>query len=150
MAQVLTCLFITLSLLIGPVAQTSQIPTDLYAAHYSPGLMEQVARNRNMEPVECMVSSPWYGLNVWIRVESKRNGEVAFCRTTDVSAPADKARHKRERLIELDWPSAKRLCAIKRVAQRSPRACPVHIEVVSEEAALAALIGGSTPAPPTP
>lgn len=137
--SVLTRLGLGLSL--GAVLMGAQpaLPSTLYAAHYRPGLMEQVARRRNMTLVDCMISSPWHPLNTWMRIESNVNGEIAYCRTTDVSAPRDRARHKRRQLIELDWQTAKRLCAISRVAERPPRACPVKIEVITEEIALAAL-----------
>jgi len=136
---VLTRLVLGLSLGATLFSAQPQVPSTLYAAHYRPGLMEQVAQRRNMPLVDCMISSPWHPLNTWMRIESNVNGEFAYCRTTDVSAPRDQARHKRRQLIELDWRTAQRLCAISRVAERSPRACPVHIEVISEEVALAAL-----------
>ena len=135
---------LTMPLVTGAFAAAPSVPNVLYAAHYSPGLMEKVAARRKMQRVDCMISSPWHPLNTWIRLESQKNGEVAYCRTTDVSAPVDKARHKRLQIIELDWVTAQRLCEVRRVAAQSPRNCPVRIEVVTEQAALAAL----APAPP--
>lgn len=135
------------SLLVTPQSSRPVVPDTLYAAHYRPGLMEKVAERRRMSQVPCMISSPWHSLNVWMSVKSERNGEMAICRTTDVSSPRDIAWHRRLQLIELDWNTATRLCAISRVAQRPPRACPVKIDVISEEVAMLAL--GVVPADQT-
>ncbi|MBC8163208.1 MAG: hypothetical protein H7Z42_18525 [Roseiflexaceae bacterium] len=150
MTVVVMRIVLALSLILPMSSAQPQFPSTLYAAHYRPGLMESVAERRDMQLVDCMISSPWHSLNIWMRVESKLNGEVAICRTTDVSAPEHQAMHKRRQLIELDWDTAARLCAISRVGERPPGACPVVAEVISEEAALAALAPPATPPQPTP
>jgi hypothetical protein len=125
-------LAVAVAIMIAPelAAPAFARPTlrEAIAAHYAPGVMERVARVREMPPVECMISSPWHDLGEWVRIESLVNDEVAVCRTTDVSAPEDHERHLRRRLVELDWPTAQRLCDLSAVGQKSPRECPVLLE----------------------
>lgn len=97
-----------------------------YASHYNIGLMEKVSRNRNMQIVECMVSSPYYEIGDWLLITSSHY--IQICRKTDTSHPNDKARHiKTRRIIELDFNSAKKLCNISRVGQEKPEKCPIKV-----------------------
>ena len=97
-----------------------------FAAHYRPGLMEQVARRRGMSQTACMVASPYYKLGEWITVESRKHRQRLRCRITDVPQPKHRAQlRKRTIVVELDFKSARILCKIARVGQEPPRACPV-------------------------
>jgi hypothetical protein len=109
-------------------ALTESSARSAVAAHYAPGVMERVAELRGMPLVDCMLSSPWHELGEWVRVESMVNDEVAICRATDVSAPEDHARHLKRKLVELDWPTAKRLCELSRLGEKPPDECPVLID----------------------
>lgn len=112
--------------------------TSGYAAHYGKGVMENVSRNRNLPLVGCMVSSPTLDIGTWVWIRSVRNGKWMRCRVTDASGrevkcrngkcETDQQRHIRtELVIEFDWPSAKIMCDLKYVGQRSPRECPVEV-----------------------
>lgn len=131
--QTVTSLLSIAWFVASPFTLKTQNSNQVRMAHYAPGVMERVARRRGMELVDCMMTSPWHPLNTWIRIESKVNGEVAMCRTTDLSAPRDKRRHQKQRLIEVDWKTARRLCAIRRVNQKPPRSCPVSMSVVTAD-----------------
>lgn len=74
---------------------------------YSEGLMERVAERRGMERAACMVAHPTAPLGTWLLVR----GRVTLrCRVTDTSQPADRARHIRTGLVELDYTSAFKVC----------------------------------------
>lgn len=95
-----------------------------YAAHYRPGLMEQVARNRKLPIVACMVASPHHAVGVWLTVESARGRRV--CRVTDVPHQKDRAAIvARKIIVELDHGSNRALCPVN----EPPRKCPVRVEV---------------------
>ncbi len=99
-----------------------------FAAHYRPGLMDQVARRRGMPRVPCMIASPHYKLGTWVDVKSRKNGRVLRCRVTDVPQPYHRARlRQRNIVVELDFKSATVLCNIRRPNQEPPRNCPVVI-----------------------
>lgn len=101
-----------------------------YAAHYSPGLMQKVAKNRGIEPQDCMLSTDLYPLETPVYVESLVDGvEVTLeCLVVDHSMPKDKARHLKNKLYaELDFNSAKQICNISKVAEKPWRECPVNI-----------------------
>lgn len=97
-----------------------------YAVRYAPGVFEQVARNRGMEPAPCMVASPVHPLGAWLLVEG-RTGRRLRCKVVDVSAPADRQRHIRLHRIEVDPRSGAILCG----AQWQGRAaeCPVKVKI---------------------
>lgn len=78
-----------------------------YAVRYAPGLFEQVARNRGMQPVACMVAHPTAPIGTWLLIEGKAR---LRCQVVDTSAPQDKARHIRLRRIEVDPESGAVLC----------------------------------------
>lgn len=100
-------------------------PIDGYAAHYSPGVFEQVRINRGLPKADCLISSDWHPLGTWVRVEGRRTGAVRVCEVADVSAPADRARHLRAHLFELDFRSAAHICGSTRLANRE---CPIRVE----------------------
>ena len=87
-----------------------------YAPRYSPGVMERVARVRDLAPVDCMVSSPRYEVGAWIWVYGANTGTLLHCRVTDVSQTRDRARHLRTKR-EVD------LGSIRRSAARLPGHC---------------------------
>ncbi len=97
-----------------------------FAAHYRPGLMDQVSRRRGMPRVPCMIASPYYALGTWVSVRSRKNAKTLHCRITDVPQPHHRARlQKRKIVVELDFRSATILCDIRRQNQEPPHACPV-------------------------
>ena len=103
-----------------------------FAAHYRPGLMDQVARRRGMPRVACMVASPHYALGSWVKVRSQKNARLLYCRVTDVPQPYHRARlQQRKIVVELDFKSATLLCNIRRSKQEPPRACPVVLSPAS-------------------
>lgn len=98
-----------------------------YAPRYSKGVMERVARVRDIPQVDCMVSSPRYPLGTWVYVVGLNTGAVERCRITDVSAPKDKARHIRtKRVAELGYEKALRFCGRKHINHR-PEQCPILV-----------------------
>lgn len=121
---VLRCL---ISLALAGVLAPSSI-RDGYAAHYRPGLMTQVAQNRGMPVVDCMVASPFLPLGTWVIVESQKYGVRKVCRVTDVAHPRDRDNIiRRGIVIELDFQSATQVCRISFYGQEPPRACPVRV-----------------------
>jgi hypothetical protein len=103
-----------------------------FAAHYRPGLMDQVARRRGMPRVPCMVASPHYALGSWVKVRSQKNARFLYCRVTDVPQPYHRARlAQRKIVVELDFKSATFLCNIRWVKQEPPRTCPVVLSPAS-------------------
>lgn len=96
-----------------------------FGAHYSPGVMERVSKNRRMEVVGCMIVSPWHNLGDWLVLTSPIDNDSLLCRVTDVAHPRDAERLLAKRWFELDWESAKVLCNISRVGQEPPRDCPL-------------------------
>lgn len=101
-----------------------------YAPHYSPNLMARVARNRDMQPEACMISSAQYDIGTWLWVYGKRTGVLLHCRVTDVSHPRDVKRHlKTRRLVELSWEVTRALC---KTTTDPSIACPVLIIKVGE------------------
>lgn len=100
-----------------------------YAPHYRPGVMENVASNRGMEIVDCMVSSPIEPLGSWVYIHSLVTGYESWCRVTDTSAPQDRDRHiQKNRMIEFGWSITPQMCGITHVAQEPPEACPVEVQ----------------------
>ncbi len=96
-----------------------------YAAHYSPGVMERVARKRTMSIVSCMISSPTLLIGTWVYVRGQNTDIILHCRVTDVSAPKDKKRHIRAQLIaELNYGATINICGSTKLANKE---CPVSI-----------------------
>lgn len=86
-----------------------------WAPHYAPGVMERVARNRDMQPAACMVSRPRGPIGGWVWVYGEKTQTLLHCRVTDVSAPADVARHiKLRRRVELSYEVTNALCGSTR------------------------------------
>lgn len=103
-----------------------------YAPHYAKGVMERVARNRDMPIVDCMVSSPVYPIGTWVWVAGLNTGAVEHCRITDVSAPKDKARHIRtKRWAELGYQEAIRFCGARHINHR-PEQCPILVVKIGD------------------
>lgn len=96
-----------------------------YAPRYSKNLMEQVARNRDMPIVGCMISSPTLPLGSWAYVYGKRTHVLRYCRITDTSAPKDKQRHIRtKRIAELGYNEALSICGVEYI-NGSSKECPI-------------------------
>ncbi|GIV96926.1 MAG: hypothetical protein KatS3mg057_1583 [Herpetosiphonaceae bacterium] len=127
-----TVLSVTLaSLVLIYPAQTEYVG---FAAHYRPGLMTQVAHNRGMPLVDCMVASPFLPLGTWVTVESQKYGVRKICRVTDVAHPRDRENIiRRGIVIELDFQSATQICRISYYGQEPPRACPVIVSLYQPE-----------------
>ena len=120
MSRLLVELYIALALLGGEEISG-------YAPRYSPGLMERVSRNRDLAPVECMVSSPVYPVDTWVWIWSKNRFTLHRCRVTDVSAAEDRARHLRtQRVAELGYEEARRICGEEHLQDR-PEQCPIIV-----------------------
>lgn len=96
-----------------------------YAVRYAPGVFEMVARNRGMAVERCMVASPVHPLGAWLLVEG-REGRRLRCKVVDVSAPRDRARHIKRRIIEVDPASGAVLCG-KQWKGRAVE-CPVKVK----------------------
>lgn len=104
-----------------------------FAAHYRPGLMEQVSRVRGLQIVPCMVASPHYRIGVWLTIESSKFKQKLECRVTDVPQPAHRKRLIQRKIVaELNFESAKILCGIKRLREAPPTACPVVVTTLEE------------------
>jgi hypothetical protein len=123
-------------ILLGSLTVTGPSPVEAkrsysgYAAHYRPGLMAKVSRNRGLPVVSCMVASPFHRVGTWLTVTSRKNGRSLRCRVTDVPHPRDRARIVRRGIVvEVDFTSAKALFGIRRVGQLAPRDCKVIISL---------------------
>lgn len=98
-----------------------------YAPRYAKNVMEQVARNRDMPRVGCMISSPTLPLGSWVYVWGVRSQVLRHCRITDVSAPKDKERHMRtKRIAELSFDAALGICGIEYIDSQS-KECPILV-----------------------
>jgi len=120
---------LVLALGAQPHTYTAQTATpiqwyDGIAAHYAPGVMERVSRNRGLLIVGCMIASPRHKIGQWVIVEGRNTGKRLRCRVTDTSAPVDKARHLRTGLFELDFRSAIALCGSSKLPNRQ---CPIRV-----------------------
>ena len=105
---------------------------DGYAPRYDKNVMERVAVHRDLPPVPCMVSSPYYDVGTWVYVWSHNKAILRHCRVTDVSAPQDAPRHKRtKRIIELSYELAIEMCGREHLNDR-PEQCPVTVLRVDE------------------
>ena len=88
--------------------------------------MEAVAARRGMAIAPCMVAHPTQPIGSWLVVK----GRVALrCLVVDTSQPADRARHIRTGLIELDAKSAFQVCP--HGWQGASRECDVHWKPVT-------------------
>ena len=98
-----------------------------YGPRYSPGVMERVARVRDLSQVGCMVSSPRYQIGEWVWIYGLNTDTLLHCRITDVSQARDRARHLRTRReAELSYPVALALCGRKHINHR-PEQCPIIV-----------------------
>ena len=125
MSRLLVELYILLALLGGEEMAG-------YAPRYAPGVMERVSRVRDLPPVECMVSSPYYAIGTWVWVWGKNTYSLHYCRVTDISAPRDRDRHIRtKRVIEVGYEEARRICGERHMRDR-PEQCPVIVLRINE------------------
>jgi hypothetical protein len=98
-----------------------------FAPRYAPGVMETVARNRDMPRVGCMISSPTLPLGSWVYVWGVRSKVLRHCRITDVSAPKDRQRHIRtQRIAELSFDAALAICGVEYIDSQS-KECPILV-----------------------
>ena|SRR5690349_596062 len=96
-----------------------------YSRWYRPGLMKVVSLNRGLEPVSCMVASPYERIGTWLKIENKK-GDYRWCRVTDISHPKDRARHIRLNIVaEFDYNSARVLCGLNK--EKKPNNCRVRV-----------------------
>jgi hypothetical protein len=122
--MVLIRLYILLGLMGGTVGE-------YVSPHYAKGVMERVARNRDMPIVPCMIASPTIPIGSWVWVYGRNTGVLRWCRVTDTSAKRDKARHIRMRRVELSWEAALSLCG-RRAMKDRPERCPIVVIQVNE------------------
>ena len=99
-----------------------------YAVRYAPGVMANVAHNRNIEPRACMVA---YTRAVdadmgrlWLWVEGPAG--AAECLVVDLPEDVDRAALvRRGILVELDYQSGTRVCGVRWTG--NARECPVRV-----------------------
>ena len=117
-----------------PVADPCGPPAcrQAFAAHYAVGVMRRAALNNGLTPADCMVSSPWHKLGAWVHIQAGDKGRD--CLNADRSADKDLKRHRKNRMVELDFESAKHLCGITRVAEKPWRECPVQVTDIAPPA----------------
>lgn len=98
-----------------------------YGPRYSKGVMERVARVRDLPQVGCMVSSPYWPIGTWVWVAGLNTGAVEHCRVTDVSQKKDRLRHiKTRRVAELGYNEALTICGVKNI-NKKPEQCPILV-----------------------
>jgi hypothetical protein len=117
-------LYILLGLMGGTVGEYT-------SPYYAKGVMERVARNRDMPIVPCMIASPTIPIGSWVWVYGRNTGVVRECRVTDTSAQKDRARHIKLRRIELSWEAAVSLCGRAAMKDR-PEHCPILVIKINE------------------
>jgi hypothetical protein len=99
-----------------------------FAASYSLGTMELVARNRHMSPEPCMVASFRLPLERHIEVLGLKTGVSRRCKVVDVCHPRDCKRILARGIrVELDYGSNKAICGATR---EPPSYCPVRVTEV--------------------
>lgn len=96
--------------------------------------MEQVARNRGIEPTDCMVAYTYAEADdmgtLWLEVEGLVTGVKRRCLTVDMPRPVDRPNLvRRGILIELDAVSGRDICGPAWRGKASE--CPVRVQVVS-------------------
>ena len=123
----ITLLTAVCALLLMPV----QAERSGFAAHYKPGLFEQVARNRGLHPVACMAAvTSNHQIGAWVTITRVKTGRSERCRITDVCnrATGDCARLRARNIVaELSFGAARRLCGISYYGQEPPSACIVRV-----------------------
>ena len=97
-----------------------------YAASYSPGTMERVARHRGIPPASCMVASFRLPLERWVDVRGQRTGVRRRCLVVDICRPGPECRRIRQRriVVELDYLSNRAICG---ASKEPPSYCPVTV-----------------------
>lgn len=100
-----------------------------FAASYSTGTMERVARHRGIPAASCMVASFRLPLERWVDVLGQRTGVRRTCKVVDVCRPGPDCRRIRQRriVVELDWASNKAICG---ASKEPPSFCPVTVSEV--------------------
>ena len=66
-----------------------------YAARYNELLMHIAAANHGLPMADCMVSDDVARLGSFVWVRGVRTGRLLYCQVSDLSKPADRARHLR-------------------------------------------------------
>lgn len=136
MKRVLMAMLLVVSFTATSVAQ--QTTYDGYAAHYRDGLMEQVAANRGMPVVDCMIATPYADLGTWVTVESLLTGVVQACRVTDIPHPHDRQSIiERGIVVEFGFANIDEMCNLSYAGQEPPRACPVRLVIGTPEISVA-------------
>jgi hypothetical protein len=113
----------------GPAMPEPSQP--MFATRYDPGVMERVARYRGIELTGCGMAIDNHRPGSFVMVHGVKTGVRRLCRVVDWSKPRDKARHVRNRLLELDHESQLRICG-KAVQMSGWRECPVLIVRIGE------------------
>lgn len=98
------------ALVVLAIAGSPPGPIRGYATHYAAGLFEKVRLARALPPAGCYTSSDWHELGSFVEVRGLRTEVIRRCEVADISAPADRARHMRDGLVELDYASAQAIC----------------------------------------
>lgn len=94
-----------------------------FAASYTPGLMEAVARHRGIPPASCMVAHTYHPIGTVVDVLGLRTRRRLRCLVVDIPQPRDRARIIRRRIItELDYASNRIICGS---SHEPPSFCPV-------------------------
>lgn len=125
-AQVIVALLLLLALLCPPRPPVE--PTErAFATRYTLGLMRRVATKRGIEMTGCGMAIDQQRLGSFVLVHGVKTGIRRLCVVVDYSGPRDRARHIRNRLIELDSLSQEKVCGAK-VAMSRWKECPVLIK----------------------
>jgi len=99
-----------------------------FAAHYRPGKMEQVAKNRGLPRVKHMAASPHHAIGTWVTAEHPTKGIRIKVLIVDCPQPQHWQRIVNKGIVlEFDFKTAQMLYNIKRVNQKAPRDCPIVV-----------------------
>ena len=88
-------------------------PHEILVKHYAPGVFERVAQRRIQAGYHLPITQGWatwtdcgaIGRTLRLSV----NGKTLTLTVADCSQPEDRARHERERLVEVSYPAALKL-----------------------------------------
>lgn len=106
-------------------------------AHYGPTAFDEVLRNRQewyeagkgpfIPHASCYIAHPTIPLGESVQVWGLNTGKVLRCIVGDTSAPVDRARHIRTRLIEIDWANTVTICGSRTLRNDE---CPTLVREV--------------------
>lgn len=123
--MILWSILLALALALDPLPNTE--PREpMFATRYRKGLMQEVAKTRGIEMTWCGMAIDNQPPGSFVMVQGVRTGVRRLCRVVDWSKPRDKARHVRDRLIELDHENQALICG-RDVAMSGWKSCPVLI-----------------------